>query len=461
MTQPSADDREQSARFGLHDAERRDQIANVRRVVIALGIAACSAPDRDREARELAALDVAEASARVRALVDSCPGFTRALDRMTRLSGRVLAGLVDDAVEAARPKCPAPLNAARGKTAAHQLARARLLEPADALAVLEVRSREPAIRLRRAELLDATRQPAAALAELATITTLDDEARALQRSLVVAVAAASGKGAEVARAIAEAPVQDRPGLANRAVAEAPPTALDALVADASLEVAVAIGDRLERERGPAAAVAARTRAAALAPDDADVHDKLALALVGAKRLDDAIAAWDRAAALVPAQPSYRIAPVRALVLADQRDRARARVAALATAARAANDPEELATASNAASAVDPALAVALAREARDHKPGDGRFVFQLAARLAEAGEVAASAATYGDLLVCGTHGRPWHRHEIAGKLIELAKDKPTAQLVIAALDAKRACAPVEPADLATYVEPARKRLAAI
>jgi tetratricopeptide (TPR) repeat protein len=430
------------------------------RWALAIVVVACSSSDAERESRELAALDLAQASERVRGMIADCAGFTRALERMSRLTGRALAGLVDDAVEVARTKCPAPLNAARGRLAAQQLARARLLErPADALAVLDAGSQEPAIRLRRAELLDAQQQAAAALAEIDGLPDVDDEMRGFRRSLVIAVVA-TGKPAEVTKAIAEAPITERPGLANRAVAHAPLEKLAAFIPTATVELATAIADRLEREQGPVPALAARTRAATLAPDDADVQDALARALASAQRMTDALAAWDRAAALAPAQPSYRLAPVRALVLAGHVDEARDRARKLATAARASRDPEALTTASNAASDVDLALAITLAREAYALKPTDGRFAFQLGQKLADAGEVAAAAAAYTELLVCGKHGRPWHRHEVAGKILELATDRASSRLVIAALDAKRECATVEPADLATYFGPTRAKLGA-
>ena len=148
------------------------------------------------------------------------------------------------------------------------------------------------------------------------------------------------------------------------------------------------------------------------------------------------------------------------MLAAQPARARTRVLALAVAARESKDAEALLAASNAASAVDPALAATLAQEALALAPADGRFAFQLAARLAEAGDPGAAAETYGELLVGGRHGRPWHRHELAGKLIGLATDRASAQLVLAALDRERPCPAIEPADLATYVAPLRAKLAA-
>ena len=63
-----------------------------------------------------------------------------------------------------------------------------------------------------------------------------------------------------------------------------------------------------------------------------------------------------------------------------------------------------------------------------------------------------AADAYAELLVCGAHGRAWHRHEVAGKLLTLAKTSTDARAVmLAAVAAKRACTTVEPDDLATYV----------
>jgi hypothetical protein len=94
--------------------------------------------------------------------------------------------------------------------------------------------------------------------------------------------------------------------------------------------------------------------------------------------------------------------------------------------------------------------VKLAQAARAQRPGDGRLVFEVAVRLADAGDRTAAAELLAELLVCGAHGRPWHRHEVAGKLVELG--------VAAVLDAKRACDPPDPADLAGYVDTIRGKL---
>jgi hypothetical protein len=69
----------------------------------------------------------------------------------------------------------------------------------------------------------------------------------------------------------------------------------------------------------------------------------------------------------------------------------------------------------------------------------------LAQRLAEAGDKAGAGRAYANLLVCGAHGRPWHRHEVAAKLQELGADG------LGALDDKRSCEPVDATDLAGYI----------
>jgi hypothetical protein len=78
-------------------------------------------------------------------------------------------------------------------------------------------------------------------------------------------------------------------------------------------------------------------------------------------------------------------------------------------------------------------------------PADGRRAFDLAHRQAEAGDTAAAARAYAELLICGAHGKPWHRHEVAAKLAALG---PAAKFALAA---KPACEVVDANDLATYV----------
>jgi cytochrome c-type biogenesis protein CcmH/NrfG len=129
-------------------------------------------------------------------------------------------------------------------------------------------------------------------------------------------------------------------------------------------------------------------------------------------------------------------------------------------ARASGDADALVSASDAAAAAgDAPGAVALARDARSVRPGDGRLQFLLGDRLAQAGDRAGAAAVWVELLVCGAHGRPWHRHEIAGRLLRLAEAGAIAE-VRRALDHPLACTAVDPQGLATYVTELRKRVAA-
>ncbi|HSK03428.1 MAG TPA: hypothetical protein VK932_19385, partial [Kofleriaceae bacterium] len=90
---------------------------------------------------------------------------------------------------------------------------------------------------------------------------------------------------------------------------------------------------------------------------------------------------------------------------------------------------------------------------------DGRLAFAVAERFADAGDRAAAAAALVELLVCGARGRPWHRHEVAARLVALAVDPASARVAAAALDARPTCAAVDPPDLARYVDALRTELA--
>ena len=428
-------------------------------VVAMCVLVGCGSSVDDREARALAAADPAQASSLVRRMTDRCENFARVLDviAQSRITGRLLVGLVDEAISEARQRCPELV--IRGKRIPHQLARARLAEdrPADALAALPP-SDDAAVRYRRAELLDRLGRAAEALREIdaALARSPDDQGRMQRRLIAVSHAAATGDHAALARAITDAPLAERPRLAFRAVSVTPPAALDALATSTALELVIEAANRIEEQRGPAAALAARERVVAAMPDDADHWDTLARSRIAAGREDDALAAWDRAATIAPAQASYRLSPIKALVIAGSNDRARTRAAQLAKLGRDRADPELLETASaGAAAAGDVKLALALAQEARAKRPGDGKLAFLVAQRLAEAADMAAAADAYVELLFCGAHGRPWHRHEVAGKLLQLNQP----ERVRAALDAKRSCATVDAADLATYVTSLREGLA--
>jgi tetratricopeptide (TPR) repeat protein len=275
----------------------------------------------------------------------------------------------------------------------------------------------------------------------------------------------AGRHAEAARRVAAADLPDRPGLAFRAAADASAESLPALAAAAAEpELATAVADRLEQAQGPKAGLSARERAATLAPERAEHHDALARARLDALQLEPALAAWDRAASLAPLQPAYHLMPIRALVAAGDAPRACARAATLAAAATAAPKIEPLLLASNAAAACgDFARSVELARAALALRPTDGRLRFTLGERLADAAHPDAAAAL-SELLICGAHGRPWHRHEVAARLSAFATSpsNPSArQLVLAALDpasTTRTCAPVDEPDLAGYLQALRTKL---
>ncbi len=350
---------------------------------VLLVLTACSSKN------QTLASDPAAASTQIKSIAIDCKGLSRALDLISHsaMRGRVMIGLVDDALEAAH--CAT----IEGNGAAQQLARARIADakPAEALAALTID--RDAIHMRRAELLDRLGRTEEAVRE-----PFDEPAT--KRLYRISIAARAGDP-DVAQVIAEAPITERPSLAFRAAADAPIDKLDTLALGP--ELATAIADRLETERGPAAALAARERA--VLPDVAETHDALARAQIAAGKIDDALASWERASTIAPAQSAYRITPIRALVIAGEHARAKERATALATLARSRpNDTELLVTASaGAAAAGNTDLASSLAREARDAKPNDGRLVFLYAQREAEAGHAAQAAALYMELLVCGTH----------------------------------------------------------
>ena len=300
----------------------------------------------------------------------------------------------------------------------------------------------------------------AALAALVACLVTSCRSRERSRAPSAEELARSGELAAAARAVAAAPLEERPGLAERVAAATPRDRLGELAgAAADADLIAAAADRIERVRGPAAALAARERAAVAAPDRAETWDALGRARAASGAMAGAIAAWDRAAAAAPAQPTYRLAPIRALVASGDAAGARARAGEVARAARESKDPDALVTASAAAAAAgDDREAIALAREARSARPADGRLAFLLGDRLAGAGDPGGAARTWVELLICGAHGRPWHRHEVAGRLLRLA-EAGQASAVAAALAETPACSPVDPPDLESYLGELRKRVA--
>ena len=68
-----------------------------------------------------------------------------------------------------------------------------------------------------------------------------------------------------------------------------------------------------------APVDARERAVTLDASVAESWDALGRARIAVGKIDDALAAWDHAIDLAPAQPAFRITPIRALVIATPGD----------------------------------------------------------------------------------------------------------------------------------------------
>ncbi len=413
----------------------------------------------------------ARASVSCRALVDALDRLD-ARDATARpFDASTLSGLVADAVAAARPVCPVPaaLAALAGRVGAtHALARIELLRdrPADALAAATRTRTSAAVWRRRGDLLvelartdDAIRALRASLAieddddTRARVATLwlasnrpadalavvgDRSAPALTQIRVAALVGL-GRYAEASAVIAAAPIHERADLSTAAVAAAlAPAALAVAEAPAELLVAVA------RDGEPAAACALYARAAELAPRDADIHMAHAEALEAAGRGLDAVAAWDRAAALAPASERAVLAPVRILAAAGDVSSARGRAVALAGGAA---DADALRIAAWAAHyAGDARGAVDLARRAVGANPDDGRLQSELADRLADAGQIGDARAVRARLFVCGARGVPWHRHEVARRLAD-SGDAAAVRAAVEAVD----CAAVDADDLAFHL----------
>jgi hypothetical protein len=121
------------------------------------------------------------------------------------------------------------------------------------------------------------------------------------------------------------------------------------------------------------------------------------------------------------------------------------------AASAAPDPAALGQIPDA-----PALALAVARDAVRAHPQHGGLRFLLADRLDEAGRPAEAAEVLATLLVCGSHGRPWHRHEVAARLTKLPPGPAHARA--SALLERPPCEPVEPTSLARYRDGVARQL---
>ncbi|MBI2893678.1 MAG: hypothetical protein HYY06_09015 [Deltaproteobacteria bacterium] len=412
----------------------------------------------------------------------------RATEGRPRLRSRELRGLVDDALDAASGACRgnaarATLASARGPAVALARSEVSGADQAAALASLErAHDDVAAIRFRRAELHERAGRTDEAARELRRGLELEDDpdARAALARLEVvrgrpeaalrllaaaqgsgheaiaeartAALAAAGRDADVVLEVSRAPIDLRPELARAAArAAAAPDRL-AQAGRGSSEILRALADRARGEGGPAASARLLAGAAALEPRDAALAQTLAQDLAAAGDLDGAIDAWDRAAALAPAAERPCLEPIALLVGAGRSSDARARSEALARAARSGGDADALARASaGAAAAGDRALALALAREAQGARPSDGRLASILADRLEEAGKHSEALEALVRLFVCGAHGRPWHRHDLARRLAALARSSGQADALEARLRAapsESRCTPTRPDELA-------------
>ncbi len=397
-----------------------------------------------------------------------CGGLAAALEALDerarggapRLPARALLGLVSDSLAGAATTCPAPaarqwLAAMRGTVV--ELARAELLsaEPDAGLAVLEAAPRDvPAVLIRCAELLERAGRPLDARRRLSRALEIEDEPatrvalarmelaggdarRALdllppahlaatQSAAQVRAAALAwlGREAEAVREVAIAPLDQRAAVARAAAGASRNPSRLAAAAKASPETLWSLAERARHEHGPDASARLLQQAADLAPRDAALLEALAEDLSAAGEDERALAAWDRAAALAPVAQRPRLEPIALCVRIGRRREARRRAEVLAASARAIADADALARASVAASAAgDAALALHLAREALDARPGDGRLALGLAERLEQAGRTSEALSALARLFVCGAHSRPWHRHELAVRMGSLARER--------------------------------------
>ncbi|HET6613134.1 MAG TPA: hypothetical protein VFG83_14145 [Kofleriaceae bacterium] len=449
---------------------------------------------------------VALSSAVRRMAKDGCDGMVAALaildERATwpgAVSPAILRGLVSDVLTADGPGCAAgdllaALAGANG--AASALLQAALMPPDEGLVALSKAPAIAAIDERRGELLGALHRPRAAIDAFSRALAQHEDpdirarlARLLvavhhpERALAVATAggdaplegepenladdlalievraqalAAMGRYGEAAAAIARSLPNQRRVIAAAAAGAAPDPEALARAAGDQVAVMIAVADRVAADRGIAAAIPWRARAVALSPADAELCRALAEAKAAAGDITGAVAAWDRAAAVAPATWRYKLDPSAALVAAGHRAEAEARARALAGKARAAGDADALSHAATAAAmAKNLASAITLARAAQNARPKDGRLAFRLAETLAAGHRPDDAIATYAHLLACGAHGRPWHRHELAKRLVDLGRDHGAE--VKAAL-ADPGCQPVAAGELAQVIRRIGKKL---
>ncbi len=435
-----------------------------------------SVPEPLASALENAGSALAASQAIATSELGNCESLRRSFVALQKRDweGVVLRGLVEEIVHRGKNLCEASELAAWSPGSASSLARS-LLTGDENLALLALRDAplEAVILRRRAEILFATGKAVQARELLIDSLSLEDdkETRAqaarllrlageLERSFQlvanesghalvmerVATLSALGQVDAVAAEIARAETHRGPELAAAAVAAAADVkALGAARgASARLLFAVATAEGLPRSES---AVFLR-KAALLAPKDSEVLQALAEVEELEGNLAHAVAAWDRAAVVSPGALRPVLVPIRVLRESGLGLEASKRAHSLAMKARSEKNADALHLASQAYRYAGKMVeAVRLAEEAVELRPGEGRLQSELAARLVEAGELSRASALLAKLLVCGSRGRPWHRHEVASRLAIIVG---TDNVAMAAKNV--ACAAVEEDDLASFLK---------
>ncbi len=438
----------------------------------------------------VASEDAVSASNALRAApIKSCLDLGEALSALASRDGKQpfrsqeTRALIEESLQAARASCAAKqalqhLSAlpAKGSSQQEVLHVARSLVCADPREALEQLQEAPAsalVRRRRAQLLSELGQSDRALSELIdSLADEDDEqerAHAARLALIAgqaalalslaegspsllvrreksAALAALGRDEQVIAELVACPLDQRAELALYVVQHALHWQALASAPGAPPELLLALAREKTGElddKGAALLESASQRS----PEDADILLELAAVQEAIGRRSDAILSLDRAALLAPQNEHAQLAPIRLLVESNEPRLALQRCLERARQGRKKGSAEELRMASLACKyAQSMALASALANEALLARPGDGRLHSELAMRLQEEGQIEQAAQSLAELLVCGAHGHPWHRHEISARLAALV-DANTMQALVAALP----CPHVDDEDLQQYL----------
>ncbi len=401
----------------------------------------------------------------------------------TRFDARTTTGLIEESLTAARVACPKKdqkkILIEAGTGAAESIALSLIVsDPQVALNHLASASDSAAILRRRAQLLfkvekhQAGRDALAASLRfeedaktrirVARMFTLDGDAGAAlelcqgQDSARFAVPragafAALGQYKDAIHQVDKSPLHLRQDVADEAARFALNPTQFANEKTASAEVLVALQIRLGPQL-PDRGAELLERALLLKPDDGDLWIALATLFETTARPTDAISAWDEAAKYTPGAERPILAPIRILKDENRSREALRRATSLATAAKSSGTgaAEALRMASlGYRYAGDHQAALAYGRRSLASRPGDGRLVFELSARLEEAGKPERAVEVLSKLLVCGARGQAWHRHEVAARLSNLVGSDAINEHIG---KSKITCAPVDAEDLRRHLE---------